>query len=216
MDANDTIRMALKKGGQDQPSAPGKRKRERYRGGGSHESKPEKKKKASGRSTAVAEHWISLANAHGIEPPFNANWLALQIADKVNSDPAFREERKIQNFNGINRWLIKMCDKFWGEYVDASVPAKNVGSVFLVEAWDAVRDYAWDCLRAVYLRDHGVRLPHPQYPGSEALHEALRQVDRERKFKKILETEERPVNTKRLDDHRMSVLKSAREKRGNQ
>lgn len=166
---------------------------------------------ASPRSSEIAQRWVDLAEERRVAVPFNANWLAHQISVKIGSDPRMREYLEFGRHEDVKRWGIKMAEKFWDEWVQASDKPKDMSHLFLDEVWDDVRDYAFDCLRASYLKEHGRPVAPPEpVPQTEGLIEDLRTA----RFQQWLEEAAAEVNLdedhKRLDEHRRGVVRSPR------
>lgn len=157
-DPVDEISRELRGKREQRPETP-RPKRERKRTYGPGYAKSEGLPVASERSSVVAQRWMDLAEEAGFNPPFNANWLAHQISARTVKDDRLKKMLKVGRHNDVQRWLIKMAEKFWDEYVDDSIRNKDLSGFFLDEAWEDVRDYAFICLRAAYLKEHGVAKP---------------------------------------------------------
>lgn len=166
---------------------------------------------ASQRSSEVAQRWVDQAEAAGYHPPFNANWLAHQISTKVTKDPRMVPYLEEGRHADVQRWLDKMTDKFWDEYVDESISNRDLSSFYLDEAWEDLREYAFISLRAAYLKEHGRRVPPPE---SSPYYET--QVHKQLQEAKVKSWLEENAKSEPLPDRagqdRKALVRSMREK----
>lgn len=170
---------------------------------------------ASTASSEVAQAWVDLAEKAGYRLPFNVNFLAHRISERVVKDPRLRQMLLDGREDEVRRLVLKMVDRFWAEYVEAADTAANVANVFLDLVWGDLRDYSRDCLRAAYLLEHG----KPRERGDEDAPHYETELEKDlaalrmRAWLSTNEEAEPSQEHRELDPSRGEVLRSAREKR---
>lgn len=198
-----------------------KSRRDRHR----RQTTPERPKAptASERSSEVAQRWMDLAEGFGYRLPFNTNWLAHQISDRVVHDQRFKPFLGEGRHDDVVRWLLKMVDLFWKEYVQEGDTNATVANVFFDDAWDDVREYAFDSLRAAYLKEHGVRRPRKDWleenpedvASAQELQEGLRKIRFDAWLEEAVAVSKEPIpELRKLEPRHREMLKSRREQRG--
>lgn len=173
-------------------------------------------------SSDVAESWMASASLAGFEPPYNVNYLATEIEIRASRDPHLQKLREEGREDDVHRWVAKMAELFWKtspvdgfSYVRAGDTAGKVKEIFLVDVWEDLRQYAFDSLRAAYLKEHGrVKRPPEYLPYEQTeMHELLQKV----RAQEFLAMEENARETTRelhkLDERTRAVLSSAKERK---
>lgn len=167
---------------------------------------------ASPEASECAEAWMREAEARGLSQPFNVNWLALQISDRVARDKEISHRLEITKWDGrddVRRWVLKMVQQFWRDVYEDSMPSKDLSWEFLEYWWDALRYEAFKNLRAAYLNKHGVPRKPPE-PVDHRTDEGF--LERQRlRIQEMIDTPVRPP-VKRLDERQREVLRSIRER----
>lgn len=166
----------------------------------------------------IAQQWFDLGNQHGWEFPYNVNFLALAIAERVERDKFLVAVRTKQNEHQVQRILEKMVQVWWRDYINGEVTRRNAKEMFLDEDWDDVRYYAHTSLRAAYLKKHGKRKPikalmdEAQADFGRDLHERLKALRLNQRIEDILAQPE--IDRTPLDEAARERLRSFREKHG--
>lgn len=215
----DQVRRELDgKPDRDYDSQPRRRTRNRPPRSGFPTRTQKKHPQASERSSLLAQRWMDAGSAAGFEFPYDVNFFALSLQRKVEGDKAMRDLLLKEDYDKVERWVAKMVERWWAEYVSNEITAANAKDYFLVTDWDDLREYARTCLRAAYLLKHGRRVT----PSVEALaagrelHDRLAEKSRETEVsnyvEQVLTTEEQPLE---LDPKGRDRLRSWREKRRN-
>lgn len=214
MDEVDRLQREMK--GLDPDAAPGPRKRPRPTRG--HQAprpsgKP-RQPQASERSSILAQRWYDAAEQMGFALPYDVNYLALALQHKIETDPEFRPYLLQGHADQVERWVAKMVERWWAEYVDTTIHARNAKDMFLGEDWDDLRYYAHSCLRAAYLVEHGTRVSTPMYPDQQDYHERLERTTQEAMTKRVVaETLEAPSEEHQIDPEGRGRLRSFVERR---
>ena len=164
----------------------------------------------------VAQRWYDLGNQQGWEFPYNVNFLALAISERIEKDDFLVRVREKQGEDPVRRLLLKMVEVWWRDYINGEVTRRNAKEYFLDEDWDDVRYYAWSSLRAKYLKEHGVRKPLKALADEgdfgRDLQERLKALRLSQQVEDILAQPE--VDRTPLDETARERLRSFREKHG--
>lgn len=221
----DKDAVSISKGLSDKPDyrdEPRKKRTRTHRQRSSTSERP-KAPVASERASECAQRWMDLASEHGYRLPFNTNFLARKISDRVSGDKQLMQFEGTDREDDSRRWVLKMVELFWSEYVKPEDTNANVSDVFLDLCWDDLRDYAFTCLRAAYLKKYGIRRQRPdeESEAAEERRNAQARFDEERKNLKMEAWLEKckdqigkpPPTFRKLDDKHREVLKSMRERR---
>lgn len=141
---------------------------------------------ADTETSLLAQAWFDAGEERGFSFPFNVNFLALALAEKISKDPVFAKFRQDEEASAgetrdqqIHRWVAKMVERWWAEYADGTITASNAKDHFLEYDWDDLRYYAHSCLRAAWLTEHGVRQARPEYPDQQKHRGELRRIREE-------------------------------------
>ena len=157
--------------------------------------------------SAVAADWFTRARSVGMDLPYDENYLALAIQARIDRDPDFRDRDPGQT----KRWLLKMSERWWEEYVDNTITAKRAKETFLETDWDDLKDYARSCLRAAYLRKHGVAKASPEYPRQQEYQDELTRMRVRQRAEELEAHDDLPEH--RVDEGRSERLRSWRARR---
>lgn len=208
LDPVDAIRRET---GMARPTSAGQGKHQKRNGYAHKSGSGGRTQAASARSLTAAEHWIAAGIRAGVENPSNAAWLSHRIQTKVTRDPEMRPYLDQDLHEQVQRWLAKMADLYWSEYFYEKIKPNEAVFDFLEEAWDDVRDYAKDCLRAAYLKEHGVRVPAPEYKPREEqeMQQALSQQRFNEWVQSVRDSEKIEVDRPSLDSEHRAMLRSA-------
>jgi hypothetical protein len=179
---------------------------------------PPRKKhaQASERASILGQMWVDLGNAAGFQFPYDVNYFALGLQAQIESDPEMQALLQRDEHDKVERWVEKMIERWWAEYVSNEIRSGTAKDFFLRTDWDDLREYARTCLRAAYLLENGSRkTPSDTYlAAGRELHDRLAEMaaqDRATTYaKKTLEADQAPLE---LDPKGRDRLRSWREKR---
>jgi hypothetical protein len=208
MDPTEALRREMSGQAPRDAEAP-RKKRDRK----SRSSAPDKPRqpRAGFEESQVAEAWMREAESRDLAVPFDANWLALQIAERVRVDP---EMSRYPDPDQVHRWLIKMVEVWWKEWTAEGVDRRNASSMFLDVDWDDIRYYARISLRAKYLKEHGTWVEPPIYVGQQEYTQTLDEIRTAQRIKEMQkQAEEHPLPQAEVDETRRERLRSWRERR---
>jgi hypothetical protein len=154
-----------------------------------------------------------MAGAASLDLPYDVNYFALALQRKVENDSEM--VHLLGDGDRVDRWVAKMIERWWAEYVSNDVHARNAKEFFLDVDWDDLREYARSCLRAAYLKEHGRRVPPPEYPNQRDFRQSLDQVENAGSVRRLVETAEsdEPLVERELDGDRRERLRSWRRSR---
>ena len=146
----------------DQEPKPEKReKRQRGSRGGSRGQsgfKPKTKRpQASERASILAQDWYDQGAALGFDFPYDVNYFALALQRRIEHDAEMRVYLKHNRHDQVERWVSKMIERWYAEYVSNEIHAGNAKDFFLATDWDDLRDYSKTCLEAAWAKKHGKR-----------------------------------------------------------
>lgn len=197
----------------DRDRPPARTKRQRSARQERTPAKP-KRPPASERASILAQDWYDRGEARGLSFPYDVNFMALALAAKIEQDPAMAPYLAKGQHDRVQRWVAKMIERWWEEYVDGVIHAGNAKDYFLGTDWDDVRYYAKSCLQARYLKEHGRRVPAPMYPQQQEYQQRLKTLQDEAKVSRHIQAlEEAPAEPPTLDEKGRSRLRSFVEKR---
>lgn len=171
---------------------------------------PRKQPPASERSSIVAQEWYDRAVDRGFNLPYNANYLALAIQDKIQNDPRMRKFLAAGRADDVLRWAQRMVSNWWDFYVDEDITQSNAKDYFLGNDWEDLRDWALDNLKSEYNVKHGKRIPPPLYPNQQDYRRRLEDIDRQQAINRWLDTHPEQVSedAPRLDPKAHERLRS--------
>ena len=112
---------------------------------------------ASDRSSILAQQWVDAGNAAGFQFPYDVNFFALALQAKIEGDSEFQKLLRKDEHDKVERWVEKMIERWWAEYLSNEITPANAKGYFLDIDWDDLQEYARTCLRAAYLLKHGTR-----------------------------------------------------------
>ena len=164
-------------------------------------------------ASEVAQDWFDRGNAAGFEFPFNVNYLALDIQPKIDKDQDFQRLLGLgpERHDQVRRWMLKMSERWWAEYVNGEVTQRNAKDYFLDTDWPDVKEYARTCLRGAYLKQHGVPVKPPEYPRQQEYRAELSSVGRSHRVAEILAEPSAPIVE--VDEEARERLRSWRKRK---
>lgn len=188
---------------------------------------PTKRKQptAGEQASMLAQSWYDRGEAAGFHLPYDVNYFALALDARLDRDQTLTEYRKLPD-DRFERWVLKMIERWWEDYAfDADMPGKvtaaNAKEFFLEVDWDDVRDYAFSCLRARYLMEHGTRrrlVVEAETPEESkerrSLHDELRRLEQDARIRRAvasIDTESDPPPPPTEEDR--ARLKAWRDRR---
>jgi hypothetical protein len=188
----------------DQP--PAKRQRERKQ---KFRDEPRTRQpRASERSSIVAQDWYDRGTAQGFPFPYDVNYLALAIQQRVERDPEMQALLAKDEHDKVQRWLAKMVANWWDHYVDGTITASNAKEYFLGQDWDDLRDWALSNLRKDYLLRHGKRVRPTIDAGSKEYAERLEGIRKRHAVERFLDTHPEDEERPELDPEARDRLRS--------
>ncbi len=135
-----------------------------------------KREQAPERASMLAEVWVSTGNALGWDFPYDVNFLALALHRKIETEPEFKPYFAADRGTQVERWVLKMIERWYAEYTTEAINARNAKEYFLSEDWDDVLDYARTCLVAAHLKVTGRRIESPVYPEQQDYQDRLAEI----------------------------------------
>lgn len=184
MDNADSLRREFKGfGPEDAPAKSKTRRRKQYAQTQRRATPP-----APAEPSVVAQEWVALGEARGMDFPFDANWLAHQIQAQVVADERMQRLRQQDRAGDVWRLVSKMVEVWWRDYTEGTeVNRKNAADYFLRVDWEDCRDYSISSLRATYLKSFGKPVELPQVdPDEVQAHQArLREVEATRRIREF-------------------------------
>lgn len=170
--------------------------------------RPPRRPTAPPLASEVAQSWMDAAAVAGFDPPYDTNYLALAVQRRVDSDPEIRVMLK-DHPDRARRWLLKMVERWWAEYLTGEVTAHNAKEYFLSNDWIDLRNYARSCLRAAYLREHGRSVGPAVYENQVEYRDRLARIRLEDRLDALTREDDTVVE---LDETRRSRLSSWRKR----
>jgi hypothetical protein len=198
----DAIRREMK-GSSSEPQPPARKKSRR-----SQDRSERRQPLAPERWSMLAQDWYARGEAVGFSFPYDVNYLALALQRTVEADSEIRAFLAKGRHDQVDRWLAKMVERWWEDYTDEAITAKNAKEYFLEIDWDDLRDYARSCLRAKYLLEHGRRVEPPVYPGQTEYQERLRELGRRSRVQREVEHVDADVEPPQVDPDSRARLRS--------
>lgn len=176
--------------------------------GSQHQSTKAKQPTASERSSVAAQVWYDRGERAGFSFPYNVNYLALALQQKVEKDPRMAPLLVAGEHDKVERWLAKIVANWWDHYVDGSVTSSNAKEMFLGHDWEDVRDWAHSNLRKDYLLKHGKRVEPPAYSNQQEYQGRLEDVHRTAQINRYLASQPEEVDHQPLDPGGRDRLRS--------
>lgn len=175
---------------------------------------------ASARASELGQLWYDLGNRNGFDFPYDANYFALALQRKIERDPEIKPFLDKGKHDQVSRWIRKMIEIWWAEgneegggYLTNEIQPRNAKEYFLNTDWDDLRDYARTALRAIYLKQHGKKVPPPIYPDQQEYQARLDEIRRKAKINPYLRHVDEAPERPEVDPEGRQRLRSWREKR---
>lgn len=190
------------------PARNGNQKPTRQKRRGSQQPTKAKQPRASERASVAAQDWYDRGERAGFSFPYDVNYFALGLQQKVETDPRMAPLLVAGQHDRVERWLAKIVMNWWNHYVDGSVTASNAKEMFLGNDWEDVRDWAMGNLRKDYLLKHGKRVDPPIYAHQQDYQGRLEDLHKTAQIDRYLASQPEEADHQPLDPEGRDRLRS--------